>query len=185
MSSFVVRCGFLTVIWVLLWGEPSVANVLSGIVVSSLLLAVFPGRRGTRPDLGRPRPIGLVRFLAYVGVQFVVSNVLVAREIVTRRSRVRTGVVACRLRTESPSMIAFLANIVALTPGTMPVDVETDPPTLYVHVLMLKDPASARRDVARLESLAVRAFGTAADIARVSGTPAPDARGAMTKDSRS
>lgn len=171
VSAFAVRCATLTAIWTLLWGELSAANVVSGVVVSSALLAVFPARRRTTPGLGPLRLLGAIRFLAYLGVQLAVSNVLVAREIVSRRTRIRTGIVACRLRTRSPSMIAFLANIVALTPGMMPVDVETDPAVLYVHVLMLKDVASARRDVARLESLAIRAFGTADDRARLIARP--------------
>lgn len=171
VNAFALRCVFLTAIWTLLWGDLSLANVLTGVAVSTLLLVVFPAQQRTVPGLGRPRPLGLVRFLLYVLGQFVVSNVLVAIEIVSPRSRVRTGIVACPLRTRSPSMIAFLANVVALTPGTMPVDVETDPPVIYVHVLVLKDVGSARRGIARLESLAVRAFGTAEDIASVSNAP--------------
>jgi multicomponent Na+:H+ antiporter subunit E len=105
-------------------------------------------------------------------VQFVVSNALVAREIVARRSRVRTGIVACPLRTESEPIITLLANVLALSPGTMPVDVQTSPPVIHLHVLVLRDVARARRDVARLEELAVGAFGSDEDVARLSTPPA-------------
>jgi len=42
----------LTVIWVLAWGSPSPANVLGGMAVAAVLLALAPD---TWPGLRRPR----------------------------------------------------------------------------------------------------------------------------------
>jgi multicomponent Na+:H+ antiporter subunit E len=156
--------GALTVVWLMLWDRITIANAVSGIAVACLVLVVFPTARLARA--ARPtviRPLACARLAVHVATQLVVSNWLVAREILSRRSHIRTGVVACPLHTGSAGLITLLANIVALSPGTMTVDVRAEPPTLYVHVLMLRDVAAARGEVARLEQLLLRAFGSESD----------------------
>jgi multicomponent Na+:H+ antiporter subunit E len=154
--------GVLLGLWLLAWGEVSVANVVSGVVLIAVLLAAFPSARRSGPRV-RVHPIALVRLGGYVLAQLTVSNVLVAREIVSRRSRVRTGVVAYRVQQPSDLTLTLMANIVALAPGTMPVDVTDDPPVLYVHFLLLSDVDAARRTMARLEQLIVAAIETRPD----------------------
>jgi multicomponent Na+:H+ antiporter subunit E len=161
--TVLARVALLVALWVLLWGDISVANVVAGALVAGALLALYPMRRQGRR--GRTvRPVALVHLVGHVLVRFVVSNAVVAREIVTPGSRIRTGIVACPLRSGSSGITSFVANVLALSPGTMPVDVVADPPTLYVHVLHLRDPERTRREVATLESLAVGAFGSRADV---------------------
>jgi multisubunit Na+/H+ antiporter MnhE subunit len=53
-----------------------------------------------------------------------------------------------------------VANVLALTPGTMPIEVTRTPPVIYVHVLHLHDVEAVRRDIRTLSALAVRAFGS-------------------------
>ena len=48
----------------------------------------------------------------------------------------------------------------ALSPGTMTVEVELDPPTIYLHILDLHDVGQVRASIATLEDLTVRAFGS-------------------------
>jgi multicomponent Na+:H+ antiporter subunit E len=154
--------GVLLGLWLLAWGEVSVANVVSGVVLIAVLLLAFPSARRSGPRV-RVHPIALVRLAGYVLAQLTVSNVLVAREIMSRRSRVRTGVVGYRVHRPSDLTLTLMANIVALAPGTMPVDVTDDPPVLYVHFLLLSDVDAARRTMARLEQLIVAAIETRPD----------------------
>jgi multicomponent Na+:H+ antiporter subunit E len=147
----------LVVLWLLAWGDVSVANVLSGVVLAAALLVAFPPDEG--PALGRVRLIGLVRLVTYVAAQLVTSNYLVAREIVSRRSRVRAGVLAYELQQPSDQVLTLMANVMALTPGTMTVEATSDPAVLYVHFLLLDDVDKARRLVGRLEELAAATVG--------------------------
>jgi multicomponent Na+:H+ antiporter subunit E len=169
VKAFLLRQGLyvlgLTAVWVMLWDRVSVANIASGVLVAVVLLVVFPTRRQTG-QVGATviRPLAIARLLGYVAVQLVVSNWLVAREIVSRRSHIRTGIVACRLHTTSPNLITLISSILEISPGTMTVELRAEPPTLYLHVLMLRDVLDARRSVAHLESLVLRAFGTASDV---------------------
>ena len=156
--SYAVRLVALAALWLLAWGEASWANVVSGIVVAAVLLIAFPLRRSAAPTL-RPSPLGVARLLLYIAGQLVTSNVLVAREILARESRVRTGVLAYRVRHPSDEVIAFIANIIGLTPGTMTVEATRDPAVVYVHFLLLDDIEEARQAIAHLEDLVVAALG--------------------------
>ena len=158
MRASARRATLLVAFWLLAWGQVSAANVASGIVVAVGLLVAFPPHR---PAVSGPSisPVGTARLVLYVLGQLVPSNVLVTREILCRRSRIRTGVLAYPLQEPSDAVLSLMAHVIALTPGTMTVEATTDPPVLYVHFLLLDDVEKARRSVARLECLAAAALG--------------------------
>lgn len=158
MTRIALRIVPLVALWLLAWGDVSVANVMSGIAVALGLLIAFPPRPSSGPRV-RLRPAAMARLAGYVIVQLVVSNLLVAREIVSRRSRIRTGVLAHHLQQPSDAVLSVMANVIALSPGTMTVDVSSDPAVLYVHFLLLDDVEDARRAIARLERLVADALG--------------------------
>ena len=152
------RVVLLTAVWVLLWGELSVANVASGVIVATVVLALFPPGTDAEADR-RMRPAAAVRLAGYVLGQIVVSNAQLTRQILGRRPNVRTGIVACPLHTASEGTMTFLANVLTLGPGTIPVHVQAEPPVIYLHVLRADDPDAVRRQVARLEALTTAVFG--------------------------
>lgn len=172
-----IRAAFaatLTLIWVLAWGSPSPANVLGGVAVAAVLMAVAPdswpaGRL-------RLRPVAIARFAGYVVVKALESNLVITREILTRRSRVHTGVVAVPLPECSDGLITLVANVMALTPGTMPIEVTRGPTVLYVHILHLHDVEATRAEIRKLAELAYRAFGSEAAVAALDAPPAGEAQ---------
>ena len=85
---------------------------------------------------------------------------MLAWEIVTPRNRIHTGVVAVPMRTDSRAVFLVVGNVITLTPGTLTLEVAGSPPEIYVHVLHLHDVDRVRRDLQRVEDLAVRAFGS-------------------------
>jgi multicomponent Na+:H+ antiporter subunit E len=153
----------LAVIWVMLWGSASAANVLSGLAVGVLLANVLPGLRRHR-RWGKLRLGPLARLTGHMLVSAVTSNAVLTRDIMSRRSRLRTGVVGVPLPACSDELITLIVNLLALTPGTMPLELVEAPRTLYVHALHLDDPEAARRQIRRLTSLAVRSFGSDDDV---------------------
>jgi multicomponent Na+:H+ antiporter subunit E len=149
----------LAAIWVLLWGSASIANVVTGVLVGTALVMLVPGLRGTAQPLVI-RPIAVLRLLAHFVTDLVRSNVVLTREIITRRSRIHTAIVGVELPGCSDELLTAITNMLALAPGTMPVDLTLNPTVLYVHVLHLEDVEQVRRDVRRLTELALVAFGT-------------------------
>jgi multicomponent Na+:H+ antiporter subunit E len=154
----------LVALWLLAWGEITVANLISGLVVAVAILAAFPSRKrfGTHVEL---RAVGGVRLLGYIVAQLVRSNVIIAWEILRPRPTVRPGVVAHRLQRPSEEVVTVMTSVIALSPGTMTVDVDRDSTTVYVHFLLLRDVAAARASLAHLEELVVAAI-----TARAAGT---------------
>jgi multicomponent Na+:H+ antiporter subunit E len=163
LSRLAVALGSLTTLWVLLWGSASPANVLSGLLVGVGLIVVLPGlRRHDRPM--RVRPIELARLVGFMLVNVVVSNAKIVRDILSPRPRLRTGIAGVPLPQCSEELVTLITNLLALTPGTMPLELRERPRTLYVHFLHLTDVSEARRSVRRLIGLCVRAFGSDDDV---------------------
>jgi multicomponent Na+:H+ antiporter subunit E len=147
----------------MLWDQITVANFLGGLAVAAVLLAVFP----LPPvDPGRRmivRPVALARLGAEIIGELFTSNVYMTQEILTPQRRLVSGVIRCPMRTSSPKVLSTVANILALSPGTMAVNATGGPPTLFVHVLVKGDVHEMRRRVTHLEQLVVDAIGSADD----------------------
>lgn len=158
---------WFVVLWESLWGRFSVANLLSGILVSiGLVLVVrLPDTPFRSYGGARIRPLRTVWFGIFFVFKVVQANVLLAWEVVTPRNTIKPGILGVPLRDCSDAMVTLIANSFTLTPGSLTIEVirgrlETDPVTIYVHVLHLNDPSKVRADLMKLAELAVRAFGT-------------------------
>jgi multicomponent Na+:H+ antiporter subunit E len=152
-----VRVALLSALWLLAWGQISVANVISGVAVAVALLVAFP------PSPSRSAPVrisvrGAMRLAGYVAVQLVTSNIVMTREVLRQHSTIQPGVLAHRLRYASEHVVTVMTSVIALSPGTMTVDVDRGSSTIYVHFLFLHDISSARAALDRLEWLASRSI---------------------------
>lgn len=155
----VVRRGAVLVLfWFLAWGEFSPANLVTGLAAAAALLVVFPPRRRSTEWVAFS-PIGAARLAGYVVGQLVPSNYLVAREVLARRSRIRSGVIDYRLRHPSDEALNLMAHVIALTPGTMTVDVSRESGVLTVHFLLLDDVGRATAALRRIDDLVTATLG--------------------------
>ena len=167
--------GLLVILWILAWGEVTLANVASGVLVAVALLVAFPPRRRRGQSDLRLSPVGMARLGGYVVSQLVISNVVMTRQILRRDPARRPGVVAHRLAQPSEEVATLVSSVIALSPGTMTVDVESDASVLYVHFFALHDVAGARTSLARLERHVIDA---------IAARPEPDRNGtAVPKES--
>ncbi len=155
---------WLTLVWALLWGDLGLASLLSGLGVAVFVVFIARPTGVHGIQLTSFHPLSAVVFLVYFLVQLVKSNFQVAWEVITPGSNVNRAIIAVPLHVTTDGLVTLVGNAITLTPGTLTVDVRADdpdrPPVLYVHALHFTDVESLRRDVLRLERLAVRAFGT-------------------------
>lgn len=155
----------LTVLWVLLWGTPSLANAVTGVLVGTVVCAIFP-----LPPIEtrvRLRPVGILRFTVRFALDMAVSSWRLNRYILGLRPPL-CAVLAVRMRSPSDLMLTATSVAVAAVPGSNVLDVHRTSGTLYVHVMGAGDERErerARHAVLRLEDRVVRAFGTRADVA--------------------
>lgn len=148
----------LILVWIALWGDLSVANVLGGAVVAVAVMAFA--------DRAQPRPtqhfnvVAALRYAATFARQLVVASWQVARAVV-RPDQIRPGILAMPLYGASDAVVTLVANSITLTPGTLTLETERredDVAILYVHALDLTDADGVREDICQLEVLAVDAF---------------------------
>jgi multicomponent Na+:H+ antiporter subunit E len=162
--SLLALGAWLVAMWIALWGEVTVANVVGGILAATAVLATY--RVAARPTPAYAiRPLAALRFLGYFLVKLFEANLILAWEVVTPRNKINEGIVAVPIRGCSDGLITLVANSITLTPGTVTLEVSREPAVLYVHVLHLRDVDEVRRDVQHLEDLVVRAFGSPEAIA--------------------
>lgn len=94
----------------------------------------------------------LAQLAVFFGYEFLYSNLMVLREILSWRGRATPALLAIPLRSRTRLEVVSIANLLTLTPGTLVVEVATDPQTLYVHVMFGSDPAGVVAQVHKLEA---------------------------------
>jgi multicomponent Na+:H+ antiporter subunit E len=164
-------------LWVLMWGDLSWANVLSGAALGALVAVAFP-----LPSLGATatvRPGPLVHLLSRFVADLVLASFQVAWTAIRPGPAPRGGPVSVPLRSTSRLLVATTAGLSSLVPGTLVVDLDESGPVLRLHVLDLAGsggPDTVRDATLALEERLLRAFASRAELVRAGladGTPAP------------
>ncbi|MFG1812223.1 Na+/H+ antiporter subunit E [Kribbella sp. NPDC049174] len=151
---------WLTLVWVALWGDLSVANVLGGLAVALVVCLVFP-----LPPLRmhlHVRPL----WLGWLVVQFLADVVAASAEVAWKtlqfHRQPRNAVIEVDLRTRSDFVLTIVAEMVSLVPGSLVVEARRSTHTLFLHVLDARDTAGVdkmRKQVFALERRVVLALG--------------------------
>ncbi|MFF5179175.1 Na+/H+ antiporter subunit E [Micromonospora sp. NPDC000316] len=160
-----VALGWLVVVWCLLWGEISWANVIGGLLVGGAVLVFFPLPPVTFG--GRLRIWPLLVFVGRFLMELVSASLHVARIAVQPGYRPRGAIIGVRLRVPTDLNMALTAEAVSLVPGTLILEVDRNAATLYLHVLDTHGPEDltlARERTHALERRIVRAVGSAAEV---------------------
>lgn len=134
---------WLVVVWVMLWGTWTAANLVTGLVVAvfvTTLLPLPPAVRGTALH-----PWGLARFAARFLRDLVVSSLQVAW-LAVRPARVPpSAVIAVTLRSDSETVLMVTAEAQTLVPGSIVIAIDRPSRTLHCHVLNVRSEADVQR----------------------------------------
>jgi len=167
----------LVLVWCLLWGSFSWANVLGGLVLALAVLAAFPLPPVT--FAGRIHPIGLLRFAVRFLADLVVSSVQVARLAFRAGEPPRSAILAVAPRIRSDLNLTLTGVALSLIPGSLVIEVDRRAGVLYIHALGLRDAEDVerfRRSVLDLEARIIGAIGSREErrvIAAARGSPSP------------
>ncbi|WP_285108307.1 Na+/H+ antiporter subunit E [Promicromonospora sp. MEB111] len=166
------------VLWVLLWGDLSWANVLSGVLLGALVALAFP-----LPPVGTATTLRVGPLLHLLGRfvgDLVLASFQVAWTAVVPRRTARGGptphgaLVSVPLRSDSDLFIATTAGLSSLVPGTLVIDLDRPSRTLRLHVLDIAasgGPEGVRDATLDLEARLLRAFAPSTELARVGLAP--------------
>jgi multicomponent Na+:H+ antiporter subunit E len=157
---------WLVLVWILLWGTWSWANLLSGTAVALVVTTLLP----LPPVVGgtRVRPAALVGFVGYFLADLVVSAAQVAWRTLSPGGVRNSAIIQVAMRTDSDLLLTIIAESLSLVPGSIVIDLDREGRTLALHVLHVEDLAAverARARVLRMEERVVRALGTDQDLA--------------------
>ena len=152
---------WLTVVWVLLWGDLSLGNVLAGILLG---LAVTTGLRMAPIDFhGRFRPLGFLRLSGRFVVDLVKASFEVSLLALRPRYTPRGAVIGVQLRSHSDLYLTMTAELCSLVPGSLVVEAHRLTGMLYLHVLDVRQSGgieAARQAVLDQEERVMRAFAS-------------------------
>lgn len=152
----ILRVLALAGVWVALWGEPSPANILWGLVLALLLVWFFPNRR---ESLATFRPLAVLRLTGHMIVALVRSSWNVALAVVRPNpERTEAREIRVQLATHSPMVASVLTNSINLTPGTIVTRCADDASELHVHVLGHVDDEEFVAQIGRLERMVAAAL---------------------------
>lgn len=157
---------WLAVVWVLLWGDLSVANVLAGLLLGYL---VTHGLRMTPIDFhGRVHPAALAHLVGRFLLDLVVASVQVSLLALRPRHVPRGAVIGVQLRSHSDLYLTMVGDLCSLVPGSLVVEAHRVTGKLYLHVLDVEQTGgieAARRVVLEQEERVLRALASDEELA--------------------
>lgn len=135
---------FLFVLWLIINSSAALPIAATGAIISLVIAWIF-ARRTTVWQI-ELTPRSAWHFLAYTGtffVELVKANINMLRYVYAPRLDIRPGIVKVRMRLKSPIGRLALANSIALTPGSLVMDIRGD--AMFIHWLDVKtiDPDEA------------------------------------------
>lgn len=155
---------WLMLVWVLLWGTASPANFIGGLAVAVVVTMLLP--LPVVPVEGRLHPLSLLRLVAVVAYQLVVSSLQLAWLAIKPGPPPLTAVLRAKLSIKSDLVLALAVNIFTLIPGSMVLEVNQERRLIYVHVINVGDEktvAGFYRQIEQIERLLVATFERDAD----------------------
>lgn len=127
----------LLVLWIALWGEATVANFITGIVVIAGLTILFPGKLRSAH---RIKLIPAISFFLYMVRSIVAASWNVILSVLfPNEQRRHAEIIRVRLNSTSPLIRAVIANTISLTPGTVIISIDNDSGIMQIHVLGKSD----------------------------------------------
>jgi multicomponent Na+:H+ antiporter subunit E len=150
---------WLMLVWILLWGTVSAANIISGLAVGLVITLLLP--LPVVPIEGRVHPLALLRLIGLVAWYLVLSSLQLAWLAVKPGPPPLSAVLRAHLAIKSDLVLALAVNIINLTPGTIVLEIDQVRRMIYVHVIDVgSDRAVNRfyRQIEQIERLLVASF---------------------------
>lgn len=157
---------WLTIVWLLLWGEPTPINVIGGVLVSVLIILVFPFPRVSVD--GTLRPWRTVALLARFLHDLTMASFHVAWLALRPAAPPGSAVIMVKLVSASELRQTLTGELISLVPGSLLIELDSGGRRMWLHVLDADTPekiAAARRKARVQEHRLLRAIGTADEVA--------------------
>ncbi|QJU55052.1 Na+/H+ antiporter subunit E [Herbiconiux sp. KACC 21604] len=168
IASGVVPFLGLVLLWMLLWGEFTVINLLIGVLLALVVSITFylPAVRLS----GRLNVLWAAVLFGRLLVDIVVASLQITWVAVNPRYRPSNAIIAVQLRSRSDLVMTFTGEAVSLVPGSLVLDLDRDEGILYLHALnvtSLEQIPKLKREVLATERRIILAGGSRDDLERL------------------
>ncbi len=146
------------ILWVMLWGEVTFANVLSGILVATLLNLAMPIPPNSALDINFG---GMVRLFGSWTIDFVKASISVSWLAIRRADPPPTAIIKVPMRTNDDISLTTAMALINLQPGGIIVDIDKREKTLTMHILDASSTSKVAEQInqlTRIERRVIRAF---------------------------
>ncbi|KFF60132.1 hypothetical protein JF66_06465 [Cryobacterium sp. MLB-32] len=160
----------LVLLWMLLWGEFTWLNFVTGLGMAVLVSVAFylpPVQLSNRVN-----PWFVLVFFVRLLIDIARASIDVAGLAFSPRLVTSNAILAVHLRTRSDLILTWTAVATSIVPGSIVVDIDREHSTLYLHVLNMRTGGGLerfRREVLDTERRIIRAVGSRQDLERLRG----------------
>jgi multicomponent Na+:H+ antiporter subunit E len=157
-----VRIGillWLTAIWMTLWSDLSIGNLLAGLGVGTIIMLTLPLPRV--PVSGRLHPLSLAELIVVSSYYALESSFQIAWFAIRPARPPVSGVLRVNLTMKSDLVLVLCVDLLNLIPGTMVLEIDRQRCVVYVHVLDVSSDAAVAKfykTTRRLERLLISSF---------------------------
>lgn len=150
---------FLMLVWVLLWGDASPGNVVSGFVIAIVITVLLP--LPSVPVEGKLHPLSLLKLVLLVTYYLVLSSFQVAWMAIRPGPPPLVAVLRAHLAVKSDLVLALAVNIFNLIPGSIVLEIDQSRRILYIHLIDVGSESTVQRfyrQVDQVQRLLIAAF---------------------------
>ncbi len=128
----------LTFVWVALTGQLDYANFVFGYTLGFFILWMVNRsvKANTEYFYRVPKIFAFILMFFY---DLLKANFEVMKDVVTPNYNMKPGIIKYEMAAKTDFEITMLANMIALTPGTVVVDLSKNKKFMYIHVMYLSD----------------------------------------------
>lgn len=128
----------LTLVWVALTGQLNYSNFIFGFVLGFFILWMINRTPSANKDYFYRVP-KILSFTLSFFYDMLKANLEVAVDVITPNYNMKPGIIKYQMDAKTDFEITMLANMIALTPGTLVIDISKDKKYIYIHGMYLKN----------------------------------------------
>ena len=156
----------LAAIWVILWGNYSLVDIVTGIALGWLVTVTFP-----LPPIryhGRPRPLGILRLGLVTLRDLAVASWRLTLAAFVPRIDFHPAVIRVPLRSNQDLYQVETAELISIVPGSIVIDARRSTRMLYLHLVDVSGPdgvEESRHNALEVERRVLEAIASDAELA--------------------
>lgn len=150
---------WLMLVWVLLWGNISAANVLSGLAIALVITVFLP--MPPVPVQGRVHLLSLANLVLRVTWYLLMSSIQLSWLAIRPGPPPLNAVLRAQLNVKSDLVLALAVNISNLIPGSIVLEIDQVRRLIYAHVINVGSERAVKQfydQIAVIERLLIAAF---------------------------